>query len=89
MSKLIFLGRPEPWVRWWRDETLVDSSDTIAGYPNVKKNQLVISRLSREHLNSVFTCQASNNNISQPVSTSLTVEIHCKFDKYYNILSST
>ncbi|XP_066903995.1 nephrin isoform X2 [Halyomorpha halys] len=71
-------GRPEPWVRWWRDETLVDSSDTIAGYPNVKKNQLVISRLSREHLNSVFTCQASNNNISQPVSTSLTVEIHFK-----------
>ncbi|KAF6216306.1 hypothetical protein GE061_000646 [Apolygus lucorum] len=71
-------GRPEPWVKWWRDGGLLDSSDTSAGFDNVRNNQLVIERLNRSHLNSIFTCEASNNNISQPVSTKITISMDLK-----------
>ncbi|XP_071453565.1 nephrin-like [Hetaerina americana] len=71
-------GRPSPSVRWWRGDTLVDSSDTQSPFPNVMHNQLVVRRLERTDLHAVYTCQASNNNISQPVSSSITVEMHFK-----------
>ncbi|XP_068084809.1 synaptogenesis protein syg-1-like [Anabrus simplex] len=71
-------GRPLPTVRWWRGETLVDSQDTISAFPNVKHNQLVVTNLQRNDLHAVFTCQASNNNISQPVSASVSIEMHFK-----------
>ncbi|KAL1114814.1 hypothetical protein AAG570_007638 [Ranatra chinensis] len=72
-------GRPIPTVRWWRGETLVDSTDRTTVFPSVKNRQLVVFPLDRSHLHAVYTCQASNNNISLPVSASVTVEIHCEF----------
>nr|CAD7194371.1 unnamed protein product [Timema douglasi] len=69
-------GRPLPSVRWWREEKLVDSTDTVSAYPNVKHNVLVVKRLERKDLHARFTCQASNNNISQPVSATVTIEMY-------------
>ncbi|XP_068082092.1 nephrin [Anabrus simplex] len=71
-------GRPLPSVRWWRGEMLIDSQDTISAFPNVKHNQLIVRNLERSDLHAVFTCQASNNNISQPVSASVSIEMHFK-----------
>ncbi|XP_011350473.1 nephrin isoform X1 [Ooceraea biroi] len=71
-------GRPEPKVRWWRGETLLDSKDEPGEFPSVRKNTLVVMELSRADLNAVFDCQASNNNISQPVSTSVAIEMHLR-----------
>lgn len=70
-------------MRWWRSETLIDSADMSTGFPNVKNNQLVIGPLDRSHLHAVFTCTASNNNISQPVSARVTLEMHRKCKMIY------
>ncbi|XP_017756216.1 PREDICTED: uncharacterized protein LOC108547976 [Eufriesea mexicana] len=71
-------GQPEPKLRWWRGEMLLASQDEPGELPSVYTNTLIVRELSRADLHAVFTCQASNNNISQPVSTSVAIELHLK-----------
>ncbi|KAJ9582213.1 hypothetical protein L9F63_003452, partial [Diploptera punctata] len=69
--------RPLPTVRWWRDAMLVDATDEVYAHPGtVKHNQLIVPQLKRSDLHAVYTCQASNNNISQPVHASVSIEMH-------------
>ena len=69
-------GRPSPRVTWWRDHHLVDDTFTSSSQHKVT-NQLVIPNIQRSDLHSIFTCQASNNNVSVPVSTSVKLDITC------------
>ena len=45
----------------------------------VTSNTVVIPSLARHHLLSVFTCQAINNNITVPISNSITLDLNCDF----------
>ncbi|EFA06209.2 nephrin isoform X1 [Tribolium castaneum] len=69
-------GKPEPTIKWWRGEKLIESTETRSGFQNVRSNQLVIKGLRRADQHAAFTCQASNNNISQPVSATTSIEIY-------------
>ena len=81
-------GRPLPTVRWWRDAMLVDATDEVYAHPGtVKHNQLIVPQLRRSDLHAVYTCQASNNNISQPVHASVTIEMHCEYHLSCNLLA--
>lgn len=57
---------------------LLDSKDEPGEFPALRRNTLIVKDLSRADLHAVFDCQASNNNISQPVSTSVAIEMHRK-----------
>ena len=46
--------------------------------PQKTVNTLLLDNLGREDLHSILTCQASNNNISNPVSTSVKIDMHCE-----------
>ena len=74
-------GRPQPVVTWWRDHALMD--DTFSTLPGGYKveNELVISDLKRSDLHSILTCQAANNNISVPVSTSVKLDMNCEYSR--------
>lgn len=61
---------------------LLDSSDEPGEFPSLRRNTLIVKQLSRADLHAVFICQASNNNISQPVSASVTIEMHRKFNNF-------
>ncbi|XP_043272103.1 synaptogenesis protein syg-2-like isoform X2 [Venturia canescens] len=78
LTCLVSGGRPQPNVKWWRGETLIDSKDEPGEFPELKRNTLVVKHLTRADLHAVFTCQASNNNISQPVSAKVAIEMHLK-----------
>jgi len=39
---------------------------------------MTLDRLTRSDLRAIFTCQATNNNMSEPVSASVQVEMFCK-----------
>ncbi|CAB4060984.1 unnamed protein product [Lepeophtheirus salmonis] len=67
-------GNPTPKVTWWRENELIDESFEVnSGHTtNTLKLDDVVSK---EDLNTVFTCQAVNNNRSVPVSTSLRLDI--------------
>lgn len=79
----MFSGKPSPAIKWWRGERLIDSIETRSGFENVRSNQLVIRGLQRSDQHAIFTCQASNNNISQPVSAKTAIEIYCKYTFFY------
>lgn len=67
-------GRPSPSVTWWRDHHLVDETFNTDTQYKVT-NQMTIKNVQRADLHSIFTCQASNNNVSVPVSTSVKLDI--------------
>jgi len=77
------IGRPEPKVRWWRGETLMDTgNEGISGQftsSSVKQNEMTIEALSRYDQGAVYICQASNSNLSAPVSASVTIEMYRKY----------
>lgn len=74
----IFTGQPTPSVTWWRESVLLDDTYDILN-DDVIRNELLISSLQRHDLMAVFTCQASNNNVSVPSSASVTVDMNCKY----------
>ena len=77
-------GQPLPKVTWWRDHALLDSRDnSLASFKT--ENELILKDLKRDDLHSILTCQASNNNISVPVSTSVKLDMNCKYSKKFEI----
>ncbi|RWS17015.1 protein turtle B-like protein [Dinothrombium tinctorium] len=70
-------GKPRPSLTWWRDYQILD--DTFEyGEKDLTRNQLTISSLARHHLLSIFTCQAINNNVTVPLSTTITIDLNLK-----------
>ena len=85
-------GVPLPALTWWQDYNLIDKSFQrwaeqrnffkiiyyFFRFNNKVVNKLELVELGRENLNSLFICQASNNNLSMPVSTSVKLDLSCK-----------
>ncbi|KPM02304.1 sidestep protein-like protein 1, partial [Sarcoptes scabiei] len=72
-------GKPIPSLTWWRESVLLDDTYEQITSPNgniVVRNQLTIPSLKRHDLMAVFTCQASNNNISLPSTATVTVDLN-------------
>ena len=72
-------GNPSPRLTWWREHALVDDSYEVINGATV--NALRIPAVRNTDLGAVFVCQAVNNNMSFPVSTSLRMDISCKLSR--------
>ncbi|RWS31512.1 hemicentin-1-like protein [Leptotrombidium deliense] len=68
-------GKPSPSVTWWRESVLLDDTYDRTD-KGTTRNELEIQSLQRHDLMAVFTCQASNNNISMPASADVTVDLN-------------
>lgn len=69
-------GRPPATLSWWRDgqrleDVLVPGGDGSGD----AASQLAVGPLGRRDLHASLVCRASNNNISEPLSVSVVIDI--------------
>ncbi|XP_040357971.1 hemicentin-1 [Ixodes scapularis] len=71
----VYDGKPEPMVTWWRGAELLQQvlSRTPNGNPRATLFRL---KLTREDYLAKLTCTAANSNVTEPVSTSITVNMY-------------
>ncbi|XP_067130529.1 protein turtle homolog B-like isoform X2 [Centruroides vittatus] len=70
-------GKPSPAVLWWRGSTILDDSYYVME-DGIVRNEVTIPNFQRNDLMTILTCQATNNNVTAPVSTSVTVDLNLK-----------
>ncbi|KAF8781522.1 Nephrin like protein [Argiope bruennichi] len=71
-------GKPSPSLLWYKGPSkVIDDSYEIMS-PLIIRNELVISKLQRRDLMATLTCQASNNEISPPVQSSVILDMNFK-----------
>ncbi len=76
---ILILGKPEPLVTWHLNGELEDATYHSDRYGNVI-NELVFRGLNRSHLNSQFSCKASNTRLIQPVEKSVVLDLNRKLN---------
>jgi hypothetical protein len=70
-------GKPAPILYWYRDNVLIDDSYIIGSSNNTVHNDLMINKLTRNDLNSVLSCKATNN-LTKAITTSVSIDINRK-----------
>lgn len=71
-------GRPLPKLTWWHNNQLLESVVTRLSDKKVR-NVLHIKNLDRKDLLSSFTCQSSNNNLTDPITSSVMIDLNCEY----------
>lgn len=72
------VGKPRPSVTWWKDYALLDESYFFSADGALVKNKLEVAAITRNDLLAILTCQAANNNITVPASSSITLDLNLK-----------
>lgn len=75
----LLIGKPPPNVSWWRENELIDENFEVTSV-GIVRNDLLVPNLSRDDYRAVFRCEASNNNITSPVSVAVQVDMNCKYN---------
>ncbi|XP_054717259.1 neural cell adhesion molecule 1-like [Uloborus diversus] len=70
-------GFPTPTVIWRKGSRILAGNVKVDEI-GVVRNEFIFNRLRREDLLTVLTCQASNNNLTGPVYTSVTLDLNLK-----------
>ena len=71
-------GIPPPRLTWSRSGRLIDDSFTVLRNGTVR-NEIQFRAIDRSFLHAEFTCTATNTNLSRPVTSTVHVDMNCKF----------
>ena len=67
-----------PRLIWRRDGHVVDETFVVV-FDDTVRNDLRIPSLDRQDLDAVLTCEASNSNLTLPLSMSVQIDLIRKF----------
>ncbi|XP_053631281.2 protein turtle homolog B [Cherax quadricarinatus] len=67
-------GSPPPALTWWEGPLLLDMTSDVEA-PNQVTNTLVVPKLTRRDLHRTLTCQATNSNLTAPLTTTVTLDM--------------
>lgn len=70
------LGNPTPIVHWFRGLSIIDDSYSEV-YTGKSINTLQYP-LKRDDLMMILTCKASNNNLTEPITQSIAIDLNRK-----------
>ncbi|KAL1422702.1 hypothetical protein MTO96_003785 [Rhipicephalus appendiculatus] len=71
-------GDPPPEALWFRDGELVDTSFSVLRPQGVVRNELRLGPLRRRDLLAEVVCSASNTNLTEPLTSSLRLDLNLK-----------
>lgn len=74
----VFGGKPQPKVTWNRDGYAILSETFMVPSGRHLRNEIVVERLSRQDLNSRFTCKAINHARATAIESSVQLDMNCK-----------
>lgn len=70
-------GRPLPKLTWWHNNQLLEGVVTRLSDKKIR-NVLYMKNLDRRDLLSSYTCQSSNNNLTDPITSSVMIDLNCE-----------
>ena len=76
----VFSGNPLPRLTWYKSGSLIDETYDILSNGTVR-NEITFHSIERSFLRTKLTCEASNTNLTRPTSTTVNVDMNCKFYK--------
>ena len=93
LTEFIFIfpgGYPLPRLLWYSnpedpESHPIDTTYELTSTSDATQNALVVKTLSRDLYKKTFWCLASNNNVTQPSSTNVTVDLKCKSSLTFNL----
>ncbi|XP_076335860.1 contactin-5-like isoform X1 [Tachypleus tridentatus] len=68
-------GKPPPYVTWWKNSVLLDSTFQDNGDRGVR-NDYILQKLTREDLMAQLTCRASNTKLITPEVASVIIDMN-------------
>ncbi|CAO1439809.1 unnamed protein product [Diamesa tonsa] len=70
-------GRPLPKLTWWRDNVLLTGLQMKLSDKRIR-NVLYLKNLGRKDLLASYICQSSNNNITEPIASSVMIDLNLR-----------
>ena len=71
-------GNPLPRLTWYMSGQIKDETYQILSNGTVR-NEITFHDIKREFLRTKLTCEATNTNLTRPTSTTVNVDMNCKF----------
>ena len=82
----LWAGDPAPEVSWWQDQRLIDRHSEFHNQQDGVRNVLKLERMGRPDLHTSISCQASNTQLSLPLTKALSVEVNRKSEHQLTLI---